>query len=335
MGIAARSIAMASSLALGLAAIAGCGALPYATAGEASSLVPADSVLVSGAAGGTDPILGNLPDGTLVLAYGSDQEGDRHVFVATSPDARHWSNPTEVSPAQFTDQAPCLWQAGATEALTFASNRGGSFQLYQSRFVGGTWQAVTAMFQDSRQPVRASIVQRQDGSYLIAYETLDGACMMRTSGDGVSWSAPVPVSAAGGHPTLAALPDGRVAGAFQADGQLYLSFLTGSTWAPPVPVRTLGDAQDPRLLAVGPDLLLVDAERAAGGTWTLYERRWSAGSWSSAVPLPAGGTDAATPALAAIPGRGLALAWGIHAGDGSAAIACSILPSPLAEESSR
>src|SRR3954469_19094969 len=96
------------SLTLAGSLLAGCGAVPGASAGLAVQSVGGKGLVKVGfgAEGGETPALVKRADGAWLMVYAGTNVGDRHLYWTTSPDGARWSAPQAIEAAAYSDQAP-------------------------------------------------------------------------------------------------------------------------------------------------------------------------------------------------------------------------------------
>jgi hypothetical protein len=225
-----------------------------------AAIAPADGGLVPGAAidlgGDEDPSVLVTDDGTLVVAYFSDDAGNADLFLRTSRDGVTWSAPTQVTTATDNDFYPTLIETGGHYDLSwFRASATAATVWFASTQDLTTWPAGAAVTSGSDDWV-PTLAASPSGLLIVFSSNTRGATgryelYATTSADGTTWSTPAEMSVndttVQDHlPALA--PDGRTLAwvrcgdaspmyCLSSDAELYTATSTlGVTWSAPARV---------------------------------------------------------------------------------------------------
>ena len=316
-----KRVAWAALCAAGLMLLSGCGSqgagLPVGPA-----LTLADGRAVAqfgfGAEGGAQPSLVARAGGGFALAYVGTRPRDRHVYLATSSDGQSWTRPVAVAVGEFSDQSPALLEDKAgTLHLYFVSNRSGLHQAVYHCTLQGTMASEPHLVPGLQGAQRLALTRL--GTEVVLVAEVMGAGIVAYQGEpGGALVSLAPVAEAGAEPAICALPDGRVAVAFQQEGKIVLREGVPGEWgAEMVAASASVRLRDPALLAKSQGGVLAYAERQGVGNTQIKLRAFDENFQFRAMEKPGIGPGEARGANFAVSLQGLRLlAWGMKTVDG-------------------
>ena len=154
------------------------------------------------------------PDGDFYPALIQSQDGDFHlswfriddeppyisnIWYSSSPDAKNWSRPLQITDAPGVDWAPALVEDQNHKLwIYWASSRTGNKDIFAKFFDGANWSAMIQITNHPDQDDYPTLVVSQDGSFNLVWNRyqgneLDGTgshvqTLYATSVDGQNWS---------------------------------------------------------------------------------------------------------------------------------------------------
>lgn len=297
--------------------LAGCGAVPGASAGPAltAQTVGGQKVvkLGFGAEGGEDPAVIRRADGTWAVAYVGTRVADRQLYVSTSKDGNTFSGPQAVEKHEFSDQSPSLVESANGQLhLFFTSNRNGSnFELFHTYLeADGEWAAAEQI--DGFTGAQNVTVAYRGGRFMLAAEVTGEGLVVATRSDDGPWGERELVTALGFEPAVMFMPDGQAVVAYQRAGQIYLRTSSpNGSWSDEIHAAQGEDRlRTPALAWTDGRGVMVFTERTGDG-YVLRRRHFDSELTFTDGPRPAAlPGEARTPAVSYHNGK-IGLAWGM------------------------
>jgi hypothetical protein len=196
-----------------------------------------------------------------------------------------WQTPVKLFPELPSAGDAQLMQTGSTTRLYFAAIPPRSYtpRLHQTTAVGaGAWQEPEKLdlLDQGKGAESPDVVTDRAGRWWMAYASAGRQPDVRLarSSDGSHWEYADKLAEGATRPKIAALPDGRLAVAYELNGQVTVTLSAdGTTWQESL---SLPGSREAALTCVGNRLLLATlptGRRGGGVTWrqTSDGRQWS------------------------------------------------------------
>jgi hypothetical protein len=300
------------------------GAIPAWALGAPSWSTPVDVSVLSPQAGA--PQIVAAADGSLTAVW-QGFDGVNSI-VQTSHSANRgatWGATTNLSaPGQNASFPHVAIAPNGSVTVLWDRFNGSAFTVETSHSVDGSgWSAPVLLAVVGGEASNPQVLVAPNGTISGVWQSFIGGNNVietRHSVDGLSWSAPVVLSAAGGaasSPQIAAAHDSSLTAVwYRFDGSYYIvqsaHSADGSAWSVPTDLSAAGqNAIGPQIAAEPTGGLTVVWNRFDGLHYVIQATHSadSAATWAVPVSLSVAGQDADAPQLAAAPDGTFAVVW--------------------------